>query len=105
MPSAALAKRSDQNRDRRLAEEEKRRAAEHAARSRRSNPIAQLRAQRAKDDKDREVYERRQAAKAARLKASGLTVAEVAGKMEADVSIVEGYLQAHRAQAKQKRGA
>lgn len=97
---AALSKKSDENRARRLAEEARAREEEARTRSRRANPITQLRAQHAKDNADRQAYEERQAAKAVRLKATGLTVAEVAEAMKVHVSVAEEYLRMGRAKGR-----
>lgn len=92
----ALSKKSGENRARRLAEEAKRREEEAKLNARRDNPIARLRAQRVEDAKAREAYNQREAAKAAGLKAKGLTIDQIATKMECHRSIIEGYLMAHR---------
>jgi hypothetical protein len=93
----ALSKRSDENRVRRVAEETRRREEEARRQARRVNPIAAMRAQRVKDDAARQAYNQRQAARAARLKEKGLTVAQVAEQMKCDPSIVEQYLAMYRA--------
>ena len=93
----ALSKKSDENRARRLAEEAKKREEEARRTSRRDDPLAQLRIRSRKDAAEREAYNMREAAKAARLKATGLTVDQVAEKMQCHPSVIKDYLKMHMA--------
>jgi len=94
---SALSKKSDENRARRLADEARQREEAARQQSRRDDPLAQLRIRRRQDDAEREAYERREQAKAARLKAKGLTMDQIAAQMKCHRSVIVDYLKAHRA--------